>query len=395
MLQAWDADGHVFESEVTFSDKYLEPAFRHRRPVVVEMDTSGTLGWAIDSRLSPTTTGPNQSFGGPPTKGGVPSLRTRTMMQANPLESIEFRSAAARLQQMDRENLAVMVNYPTMFLTWPLTYSPALAAALCRAYNDWIADISSRAPDRLKWVTVVDPQDPIEAAREIERTKQMGSVGVMLLGMVGDKHVDHPSLEPIWATAAEAELPMGIHVGFCCPPLGNLYTTTSGNSVVPFGFVVLMAFERIMSSGLLDRYPNLRVAFLEAGCQWVPFMVDRIAERSGLPGTRLEGTITLGRPESNGFLSQHPPKEYIRRGQVYFGFEVDDELLPFMVREYGPECLLYASDIPHSDRHLNSVDHLLGREDLSAEAKRKLLVENTARYYRLPVSQTAPSLPSR
>ena len=57
MLKAWDADGHVMESEATFGEPYwdLEPA--HRRPVVVESDHSGTLSWVIDSRLFPVRTG--------------------------------------------------------------------------------------------------------------------------------------------------------------------------------------------------------------------------------------------------------------------------------------------------------------------------------------------------
>ena len=309
MLQAWDADGHVYESEVTFSDRYLDPAFRDRRPAVVEVDASGTLAWAIDSRLFPTTSGPNQSFGAPPSKGGVPSPRSRVLLESNSLESTELRSAAARLEQMDRENIAVMVNYPTLFLTWPLTYDPALGAALCRAYNDWIADVSAQAPGRLKWVTAIDPQDPKEAAREIERTKAMGSAGVMLLGMAGDKHVDHPTLEPVWAAAAETELPVAVHVGFCCPPLGNLYTSTSSTNIVPLGFVVLLAFERVMASGLLDRNPHLRVAFLELECQWVPFMVDRVTEYSLLPGTRAEKFSMLGRPGAHGYMAKHAPME--------------------------------------------------------------------------------------
>ena len=213
----------------------------------------------------------------------------------------------------------------------------------------------------------------------------MGSVGVMLLGMMGDQHVDHPSLEPVWAAAAEAGLPVGVHVGFCCPPLGNLYDTTYSTSVVPFAFVVLMAFERVMSSGLLDRYPDLRVSFLEGGCQWVPFMADRMGEYSALPGKRTERLMMLGRPGGTGYGAMHDPGEYVRRGQVYFGFEVDDGLLPHMVSEYGADCLLYASDIPHLDRLLDSVAHLQAREDISDETKRKLLIDNTARYYGLPV----------
>jgi predicted TIM-barrel fold metal-dependent hydrolase len=391
MFQAWDSDAHVFESEITFSDKYLEPAYRDRRPIVVESDPSGGLSWVIDSRLYPTATGPNQSFGAPQTKGGVPSPKAVITAEMNALESVEFRSAAARLEQMDQESIALMVNYPTMFLSWPLTYDPGFGIALCRSYNNWIADVSSQAPNRLKWVTAIDPQNPAESANEIRRTKAMGSVGVMLLGMMGDQHIDHPRLEPVWAAAAETGLPVGVHVGFCCPPLGNLYDTTYSTSVVPFAFVVLMAFERVMSSGLLDRYPDLRVSFLEGGCQWVPFMADRMGEYSALPGKRTERLMMLGRPGGTGYGALHDPREYVRRGQVYFGFEVDDKLLPHMVSEYGADCLLYASDIPHLDRLLDSVEYLQSREDIGEETKRKLLIDNTARYYGLAVHPATAS----
>jgi len=386
MLQAWDSDGHVFESEATFSDLYLERAYRDRRPVVAETDSSGTLAWIIDSRAFPTTAGPNQAFGGPPSKNGIPSPKSRTLLEWNELESVEFRSAAARIKQMDREKLEVMVNYPTVFLAWPLTHDPLFSTALCRSYNNWISDISSQAPDRLKWVTVIDPQDPNGAAKEIKRTKEMGSVGVMLLGMADQMHVGDPSLEPIWKAAAETGLPVGLHVGFCCAPLGNLYSTASSTSVVPFGFVVLMAFESVMASGVLDRYPNLRVAFLEAGCQWVHFMVERVTEYSFLKGSRVEKYGMLGRVGvGKGYNSKHPPREYIQRGQVYFGFEVDDALLPKAVNDFGADHFLFASDIPHSDRLPESVSYFEARQDIDDQVKRKLLIENTARYYDMPL----------
>ena len=51
MLKAFDADGHVDEWEGTFSDEYLEPAFREQRPVVVDADLQGTyFTWNIPGR---------------------------------------------------------------------------------------------------------------------------------------------------------------------------------------------------------------------------------------------------------------------------------------------------------------------------------------------------------
>jgi predicted TIM-barrel fold metal-dependent hydrolase len=79
-------------------------------------------------------------------------------------------------------------------------------------------------------------------------------------------------------------------------------------------------------------------------------------------------------------------KEYIERGQLYFGFEVDEKLLPFAIEEFGDECWLYGSDIPHGDRLYGAVDVFLQRKDISEESKRKLFVDNTARFYGLDVS---------
>ena len=73
----------------------------------------------------------------------------------------------------------------------------------------------------------------------------------------------------------------------------------------------------------------------------------------------------------------------LQREQNYFGFEVDEKLLPFAIEEFGDQCWVYGSDIPHGDRLYGAVDVFLKRDDISEESKRKLLVDNTARFYGL------------
>ena len=399
MLIGWDADGHVEESEETFSDKYFDPKYRDRRPEVVQSDRSGTLWWVTDDLLFPRRVGPFQQVGmTPASKGGVAS-KQHAAKKYDPVESAELRSAADRIRQLDDEHIDVQVNYPTMFLSWPITADPGLGAALARSYNNWQADITSQAPDRLKWVTVIDMGDPKAAAKEIERTKELGSSGVMLLGTAGDKPIDDESMEPVWAAAAETGLPVAMHVGFSSPSLGNMYgfyeRGTIDSLLIPFTFSLLMGFQRVVYSGLLDRYPNLRVAFLEAGCSWVEFMVDRMTEYCGKPGTRLmDPRITLPGLgiASAAYRSELLPKEYIQRGQLFFGFEVDEEMVPRFIEEFGADCLLYASDIPHFDRFYDAVSLFQERTDLSDEVKRKMLVDNAARFYGLPVP--APAAPA-
>ena len=89
-----------------------------------------------------------------------------------------------------------------------------------------------------------------------------------------------------------------------------------------------------------------------------------------------------------GYKGKHLPKEYIERREIYFGFEVDEKLLPFAIEEFGDQCWVYGSDIPHGDRLYGAVDVFLKRDDISEESKRKLLGDNTVRFYGLEKLET-------
>ena len=374
-INAYDGDGHVEEWEVTFSDRYLEPAFRDRRPVVVETgEYEHDYMWEID--------GERMRIGASPSSrdGVVSTEYTKMAKWRGPHESGEFHSAADRLAVMDAEDTWLSVNYPTLFLQWPVARDPALNQALTRAYNNWIADVSSQAPDRLKWVTVIDAHDADEAAREMVRTKEMGSVGVMVLGEYGGKSLDHPDLAPIWQTANDIGMPVNVH-----PGTGALDAWEAFPSVAADQFLmsVVRGFKTVCGSGLLDRYPDVRVSFLETGCTWVDFAIevmdfvlDNVRDRIKLDAIRSEHRAIVERG-----LPKMTPIEYIRAARIFIGFEVDDDLLPYMVDKYGTDCWVYASDIPHAHRKPDSPRYVLDRPDLPAAAKERILWHGTARLY--------------
>jgi uncharacterized protein len=376
-INAYDGDGHVEEWEETFSDKYLEPEFRDRRPVVIETgEYEHDYKWRID--------GETMRIGGSPSsKGGVVSDEYVKMAKwRGSHESGEFHSAADRLAVMDAEDTWLSVNYPTLFLQWPVAKDPALNQALTRSYNNWVADISSQAPDRLKWVTVIDAHDPAEAAREMIRTQKMGSVGLMVLGDYGAKGLDHPDFAPIWQTANDIGMPVNVH-----PGTGALDAWADYPSVAADQFLmsVVRGFKTVCGSGLLDRYPDVTVSFLETGCTWVDFAVevmdftlDSIRERIKHEALRAEHAPIIERG-----LPKMTPIEYIKAGRIFIGFEVDDDLLPYMVNKYGTDCWVYASDIPHAHRIPDSPKHVLNRTDISDEVKSRILWEGTARLYGL------------
>jgi predicted TIM-barrel fold metal-dependent hydrolase len=81
--------------------------------------------------------------------------------------------------------------------------------------------------------------------------------------------------------------------------------------------------------------------------------------------------------------AKRAPEEYLRTGNIYISCEVEDRLLPFVIDLIGEDHILYASDIPHSDRMIGSVAYLRNRADLKGSAARKILCDNPARFYRM------------
>jgi predicted TIM-barrel fold metal-dependent hydrolase len=205
-----DADAHVEEHELTFSDTYLEPAFRGHRPQVVASD--GLAYWMIEEQLFPRRLGRGcHNLGTPTSYRGKRTPFTEKKPES--LESLELRDAGARLHDMDAEELGVAVLYPTLFLAYPLTVSPALATALTSAYNRWIAD-ATNGSDRLRWAAVVNLDEPSAAVRQVREARKLGAVAVMVLGTVGDRLLDDPALLPFFEAVAQEELTRG---GLCDP----------------------------------------------------------------------------------------------------------------------------------------------------------------------------------
>lgn len=129
-----------------------------------------------------------------------------------------------------------------------------------------------------------------------------------------------------------------------------------------------MALLSLMEGGVLDRFPKLRVAFLEAGCSWLPhwlWRLDRLAYRY------MKDEV-VGRVEKR-------PSLYVRE-QCWFAFECDESLLGETLASVGSDRFLFGSDYPHVDHDVDAQDSLAELQGgLSGEQLRLVLWENPAR----------------
>ncbi len=371
-----DADGHVEESEATFSDEYMDPAFRLQRPQVVAVERM--VYWMIEEQLYPRRVGRGaHNLGTPASYRGEKTPHARK--KSDTIGSMEVRGVTERIEAMDREGISLQVLYPTLFLAYPLAANPALVTAMSSAYNRFLGD-QVGAHERLKWAAVVNLDDAAGAVEQVREAHGLGAVAVMVLGTIGDRMLDDPAFLPFYEALVERDMTLAIHVGWACPALSGLFTHIYPSSVNAFLMPVLLGFSAMIHSGLLDRFPTMRVGFLEAGCQWVHFMMDRMDHRFVHSGNFLADILVDTVPKA-----KLAPMEYMRQGNLYLSAEVEDALLPQVVELVGEGQVVYGSDMPHGDREVLSSDYLKQREDLSETVKTKILQDNGARLYNLDV----------
>ena len=371
-----DADGHVEECLPTFSDKYLDPAFRPLRPTVIGRD--GLAYWVIDEQMFPRRVGKGcNNLGTPASYDGKPTRHTA--LKPDSIESMELTDIGARLRSMDEEEIAIQVVYPSLFLAYPLTSNTALATALYSSYNRWLGDRLS-GNERIQWAAIANLDDVGAAVQQVREAKSLGASAVMVLGTAGDLTFDHPTLLPFFESLAQTNLPLAVHVGWSCPALNNIYSHIYPSGVIAFLVPVMMGLVALISGGVLDRFPDLRVAFLEAGCQWVHFVLERMDHRFRRTRNQLSTFHSQTAPRHD-----LPPMDYVRKGNLFFSTEADDVLLPHVIDLVGEDNMVFGSDMPHGDREPFVVRKVKERTDISDSAKLKILESNPARLYGLPL----------
>src|SRR5207237_975046 len=115
----------------------------------------------------------------------------------------------------------------------------------------------------------------------------------------------------------------------------------------------------------------LKLAFLEAGCTWVPYFMDRMDEEFEF--RHVEAPLLTKKPSA-----------YVKSSNIFVSCEPEETLLPETMRIVGSDSIIYASDFPHWDGSFpESLFELEAREDLTDDQKHAILVDNPNRLYGL------------
>jgi predicted TIM-barrel fold metal-dependent hydrolase len=188
--------------------------------------------------------------------------------------------------------------------------------------------------------------------------------------------LDEPAWEPIWAEAQAQDLTVVVHSFTMTVPYPPGMWDTWDNVFLQRSAGHVWNAQRnvaaLIGGGVLDRYPELRLAPLECGHGWLPFWAARLDEHAEMCRHAIAPL-------------ERKPSEYIRGPRYFQSIQLHEgeQSLRHVIEALGEDTLMFATDYPHSECWFpKSVDSVLAWTSISETARRKLLWDNAARCYR-------------
>ena len=251
---------------------------------------------------------------------------------------------------------------------------PDLAAAIASAYNDWTDDVWISSDSRFKHSIWVAPQDPAQAVAEIERWGNHPDV--VQVGMPQlDKLLGNRHYWPIYEAAERFGLPMGFHVGAESAGLNGpqiavgapTYYIELQTGVVSIGINNVIS---LVCEGVFQRFPKLKVTFLEYGFTWVPSIMWRLDRE----WTSLRAEVPwLKRPPSETIV------DHMRFGSQPLEAPDTKTLHQILEMMSAERTLLFATDYPHWD--FDAPQYVIQR--LPKHMRQSILADNARELYGL------------
>lgn len=343
-----DADAHVIESDRTWS--YLADDERQYAPLILDM-----VSGEIQKQSGPR---PATEFW---YSGNFIQPKDNADTLSMDAESREMGSVAARVTHMDELEIDLQVLYPTIFLV-PCARDAAHEAAQYRAYNRWLADIWKLSDNRLRWAACV-PMSALHTARdELVFAKEHGACGIFVRPFECDRYVGDSYFEPLFAAAADLDLPVCFHSANGSYPNCAFH---EGHNFGRFKLAMIAQFHWLLENEIPKKYPDVRWAFIEAAANWLPYVLGDVEKRLTRKGLK---------------LSDNP----LADNNIWVTMEMTDDI-PYVIDRVGDTNLIVGTDYGHTDTsaQIEALRMLKDREGVTAESVDRILGDNPTRLYGL------------
>lgn len=294
---------------------------------------------------------------------------------------------AERLKEMLVDGVSAEVLYPTLALNLFHLPEAPLQAACFQVYNDWVAEYCQAAPERLIGIAAISTYDTAAAVHELERARKLGLRGAIIWQLPPTEIPFYSShYENFWAAAQELEMPVSLHILTGHDWSRQVSTGLMGGTVAPsesrYGYRGLVnekllsamnSLHDIIISGVLQRYPRLRLVLVENEIGWIPFVLNQWDKYF----------IRPHRPSAMPI--DQAPSEYFLR-QVFATF-FNDKVGCRMLSWWGSDNCMWSNDYPHPNSTWPNSRAIVQRDlgALRAEVRAKLTWRTVVDLYNLKV----------
>lgn len=310
-----------------------------------------------------------------------PKLEVGTSFQTQPGGS----DPDKRITEMETDGVSAEVLFPTYLLPHFAMDDARLQEVSFRAYNDWVLDYCSVAPNRLVGVAAISVYDIDKAVEELERCARLGLKGSLIWQA---PHADLPfrseHYEKFWSASEDLGMPVHLHI---LTGHGYHKQTVFGNKrtgVEAYRGSVNLKLQEIINAvfdfifyGVMERHPGLKFVCVENEIGWMPFMLqqwDYYWNRF-----KKENPISITRN----------PSEYFAR-QVYGTF-FRDTVAGHNFDWWGQDNCMWSNDYPHANSTWPDSKQYIDRDlgHLPADIRRKLVYTNVRNLYQLDIPHPA------
>jgi len=377
-----DADTHLTERHDLWTSR-APSALRDRMPHVAQVDGQAT--WVVEGEVL-----------GRAGAGGVvdkENVKGRSFEALYEWEIDRIHEAAydpvARVELMDDTGIHAQIIFPNVVGLGGQNIAEAVHDVPFRLrclqiYNDANAEMQASAKDRLLPMAILPAWDVDESVAEAKRAKGLGLRGVNITSDPQDQggpDLANRAWDPLWEVCQDLELPVHFHIGASLTTMtffGNYpWPSHDDDTQLAIGGTLLFigngrVVVNIICSGMLDRYPRLKVVSVESGAGWVPFILEALDYEMAENAPKLRESLSLS------------PSGYFKR-QIYATMWFERTDLPALVRAVGEDNIMFETDFPHPtclypDPLRSANDNM---RELSETARHKILGGNAAALYHL------------
>ncbi|MEE3332531.1 MAG: amidohydrolase family protein [Myxococcota bacterium] len=376
-----DVDAHITEPHDLWTSR-APAAYKNRVPHVTEVD--GASSWVVEDDVVIGMDTPVSVI----RKDGEKSRGVEFFGWK--LEDVHAASydMVERVKVLDRFGIHAQVLYPNVAgfgnQNFMAVEDEGLRQACAQIYNDAMAEIQADSGERLLPMALMPWWNIDHCVAEVERAAGLGLRGIVMCSdpdSVGLPDLGEEAWLPFWEICEDKELPVNFHIG-ASETSFNMFGRAAWPSMgmrrrLALGSASLfMENSRVISnmlfSGVLDRYPGLKVVSVESGIGWIPFMLEALDYEWNETRSGDECKLSM------------PPSEYFRR-QVYGCFWFEKVAPNKLVDAIGEDNLLFETDFPHPTCLYPDVAEYLAEitADWSETRRRKILQDNAAALYKI------------